>query len=720
MMQAGSPRKRSAGARRLEPPVAEKRIHLTHAHGVELRDEYAWLRADNWQEVLREPGTLPPRIKAHLDAENAYSSSLMADTRGLQRQLIKEMRSRIREDDASVPQPDGPFRYYRRFRRGGQHALICRKPREGGKEQIMLDVPALAAGKDFFDLGTTRHSPDHRLLGWSCDETGSERYTIRLRDLDARSDLAESVTQTTGDLVWAADAKAFFYIRLDDNHRPKEVYRREIGSDPASDVCLYREPDDGMFLDIGETQSGRFLVVSIGDHETSEVRTLDLADPDAKLQTVLPRVSGLQYSVEHHDEQFLILTNADGAEDFKIVAAPAGPSEPAMWRDLVAHRQGRIILSQVCLRGRHIRLEREDSLPRIVIRELASGDEHAIAFDEEAYGLGMDAGFEFETDRLRFSTSSMARPGEVFDYDMSTRTRTLVKRQDVPSGHDPADYVVRRLMARAADGAEIPVSLVHRAGLVLDGRAPCLLYGYGSYGIALSASFRTNILPLVDRGFVYAIAHIRGGTDKGWRWYLDGKRAKKTNTFTDFISAAEMLAQAGYTSSGRIVAQGGSAGGMLMGAIANLRPELFAGIIAEVPFVDVLNTILDATLPLTPPEWPEWGDPITDRQAFDVIRGYSPYDNLKAQPYPPILAVGGLTDPRVTYWEPAKWVQRLRATMTAGGPVLLKTNMEAGHGGAAGRFDQLREVALVYAFALKAANGFSLPKEPAKATRTPS
>jgi oligopeptidase B len=695
------------------PPVAEKQPRIAHVHGVELRDDYAWLRADNWQEVLRDPARLPAAIKAHLDAENAYCARLMADTRALQRRLIKEMRGRIREDDSSVPQPDGPFAYYRRFRRGGEHALVCRRPLAGGREQILLDVPALAAGKEFFDLGTAVHSPDHRLLGWSCDEAGSERYTIRLRDTGTGTDLPDIVTQTTGDLVWAADSRAFFYVRLDDNHRPKEVFRRMIGGEQASDACLYREADDGMFLDIGKTQSGRFLVVSIGDHETSEVRTLDLTDPGARLETVLPRRTGLQYSIEHHDERFLILTNADGAEDFKVVAAPTGPSTPDIWRDLVPHRQGRIILSQVCLSGRHIRLEREDSLPRIVIRELASGDEHSIAFADEAYGLGMDAGFAFDTDRLRFSTSSMSRPGEVYDYDMATRVRTLVKRQEVPSGHDPAAYVVRRLMATADDGAQVPVSLVHRVGLALDGSAPCLLYGYGSYGIALSASFRTNILSLVDRGFVYAIAHIRGGTDKGWRWYLDGKRQNKPNTFTDFIACAEMLAVEGYTAHGRIVAQGGSAGGMLMGAVANLRPDLFAGIIAEVPFVDVLNTILDASLPLTPPEWPEWGNPITDKAAFDVIAGYSPYDNVSAQAYPPILAVGGLTDPRVTYWEPAKWVQHLRATMTGGGPVLLKTNMEAGHGGAAGRFDHLKDVALAYAFALKAANGFSVPAEPA-------
>ena len=401
----------------------------------------------------------------------------------------------------------------------------------------------------------------------------------------------------------------------------------------------------------------------------------------------------------------LILTNADGAEDFKIVCAPLADPSPSSWVDLVPHKRGRLILSHICLAGRLIRLEREEGLPRIVVRDLKSGAESSIAFDEEAYGLGVDAGYEFETDTLRFIYASMARPAETYDYDLTTGARTLVKRQEVPSGHDSEAYVVRRIFATAKDGAKVPVSLLHRRDLTLDGSAPCLLYGYGSYGAAMSASFRTRPLSLVDRGFVYAIAHIRGGTDKGWGWYLDGKRQNKPNSFTDFIAAGEMLAAEGFTSRGRIVAEGGSAGGMLMGAVANLAPELFAGIIAEVPFVDVLNTILDESLPLTPMEWPEWGDPIRDVAAFRTILSYSPYDNVKAQTYPPILATGGLADPRVTYWEPAKWVARLRATMTGGGPIMLHTNMDAGHAGAAGRFDSLRETALAYAFAITAAGG---------------
>ncbi len=703
MRSNSRPGSTSSATRRVSAPRADVRTKTTHVHNVTLQDDYDWLRAPNWKEVLRDPQALPADIRRHLEAENAYSKALMAPTRMLQRELVKEMRGRLKEDDSSVPQPDGPYLYYSRYRKGGEHPLICRKPRSGkGRETIMLDADKLADGKDFFDLGDAAHSPDHGLLAWSADEAGSELHRIRVRDLATGEDLPDVVPDTTGEVVWAADSRAFFYVGVDADHRPSRVLRHRLGESADQDILLHEESDAGMFVDIDETQSGRFLLISINDHETSEIRLLDLTVPDAVPVTIAPRTVGREYDVDHLGDALLIRTNADGAEDFKIVTAPVADPSPGNWHDLVAHRPGCLILSHLCLQGRLIRLERENGLPRLVIRDMATGTESSIAFDEEAYGLGLDAGYEFETETLRFIYASMARPAETYDYDMASGVRVLLKRQEVPSGHDPADYRVRRIFAKARDGEEVPVSILHRADTPLDGSAPCLLYGYGSYGSAMSASFRTRPLSLVDRGFVYAIAHVRGGTDKGRRWYLDGKREKKTNTFTDFIAAAEALADGGFTVRGRIVAEGGSAGGMLMGAVANMAPRLFAGIVAEVPFVDVLNTILDDTLPLTPPEWPEWGDPIRDIAAFQTIRSYSPYDNIKAQAYPPILAMGGLTDPRVTYWEPAKWVARLRATMTGGGPVLLHTNMDAGHGGAAGRFDSLKETALAYAFAIRA------------------
>lgn len=678
-------------------------------HGQTLSDPYAWLRAENWREVMRDPALLAPDIRDRLEAENAAAEAWLEPHAELRRQLVKEMRGRIKEDDASVPSADGPFSYFTRFREGGQHPLICRRPAGAiAGETVLLDGDALAEGKAYFQFGDARQSPDHRLYAWSADEAGSEYYTLRIRDIDAGTDLPDLVTETTGDVLWSADGAYLFYIRRDAEHRPSFVYRHRLGTDPAEDVLVYEEPDKGFFVSLGHTQSRRFGLISCGDHDTSEVWLLDLAAPLDAPMRVEPREAGLRYGVEHHPaldgvESLIIETNADGAEDFKIVAAPLSTPSRAHWRDLVPHKPGRLLLSVCVLRGHLIRLEREDGLPRLVIRALEDGAEHAVAFAEEAYSLGFDPGFGFDKTEIRFTYSSMTTPSEVWDYDVASRTRVLRKRQEVPSGHDPKRYVTRRLMAPAADGELVPVSLLYAADIPLDGSAPCLLYGYGAYGVSMPASFSVSRLSLVDRGFVFAIAHIRGGTEKGWRWYREGKLAKKTNSFTDFIAAGEHLIAEKIVAPDRIVAHGGSAGGMLMGAVANMRPDLFAGIVAEVPFVDVLNTMLDDTLPLTPPEWPEWGNPITDADAFATIRAYSPYDNVTAQDYPALFALAGLTDPRVTYWEPAKWVAKLRATRTDRRPLLLRTNMEAGHGGASGRFDRLEETAMIYAFALATA-----------------
>jgi oligopeptidase B len=449
------------------------------------------------------------------------------------------------------------------------------------------------------------------------------------------------------------------------------------------------------------TQDRRFLLLSVHDHETAEISLIDATDPSAPPRLIAPREPEHDYSVDHHEGKLIILTNSDGAQDFRIVEAPVASPGRENWREIEPHRPGRLILDIVAYKDFLVRLEREDGLPRIVVRRFADGEEHEIAFDEEAYALSLSPGYEYDTATLRFTYSSMTTPAQVFDYDMKTRARVLRKTQEIPSGHDPSLYVTRRVMAPAKDGETVPISLLYRKDTKLDGTAPLLLYGYGAYGHAIPAGFNTNALSLVDRGFVYAIAHIRGGKDKGYRWYKDGKREKKVNSFTDFIAAGEFLAANGYTTRGRIVAHGGSAGGMLMGAVANLAPDLFLGIIAEVPFVDVLTTMLDDSLPLTPPEWPEWGNPIESEKDYRTIAAYSPYDNVRAQPYPHILALAGLTDPRVTYWEPAKWIAKLRELAEGGGLILLRTNMEAGHAGASGRFERLKEVALAYAFALK-------------------
>jgi oligopeptidase B len=690
-------------------PQPERRPHAFTLHGETVHDDFAWLKAENWREVLKNGDALPPEIRTHLEAENAYCAAALSGTEPLQRRLVAEMRARIKEDDSSVPRPDGPYLYFTRYREGGQHPIVCRRPRaagaspkETGDDQVMLDGDALAEGHDFFSFGDLSPSPDHALLAWGSDVTGAEVYTIKVRDLATGTELADVVTGAAGQVVWTADGGAFYYVELDDNHRPARVKRHRLGTPETDDVIIYEEPEPGWFVSIEQTQSDAFVVIGVGDHETSEAWLIDRDDPDAKPRCVAPREPGIKYDLEHHTDRLIILTNADEAEDFKLVTAPLADPVRANWRDLVPHRPGILMLYHAVLARHIVRLEREDARPRIVVREIATGEEHAVAFDEEAYSLALDAGLEFDTNVVRFVYSSLARPAETYDYDLVSRDRTLLKCQEVPSGHDPALYVSGRLLARAHDGEMVPVSFVRRRDTPMDGSAPCLLYGYGSYGMSIPAGFRTNILSLVDRGFVYAIAHIRGGTEKGWRWYRDGKREKKPNTFSDFIACAEALIEVGATKAGRIVAHGGSAGGMLMGAVANMRPDLFAGIIADVPFVDVLNTMLDGDLPLTPPEWPEWGNPAEDESAFRTILSYSPYDNVRPQRYPALLALGGLSDPRVTYWEPAKWVARLRATMTGGGPILLRTNMDAGHGGASGRFDRLEEVALSYAFALAA------------------
>jgi oligopeptidase B len=682
------------------PPVAPRRPHAVTHHGLTVADDYAWLKDDNWQEVLRDPAVLKPDIRAYLEAENAYTEAVLGHTAPLQRKLVAEMRGRIKEDDSTVPSPDGPFAYFQKYRESGQHPLIGREPRDGGAARFVLDGDELAKQSGYFHFGGARHSPDHRLEAWSADTRGSEYFTLRVRDWAGGADLADVIEETDGGVVWSADSKSFFYVRLDDNHRPMQVFRHVLGTPQSADALVYEERDSGWFTHIHESASGRFCVIAGGDHETSEQRLIDLAAPEAAPRLVAARETGVQYSVADRGDELFILTNADGANDFKIATAPLAAPARANWRDLIPHRAGVYLIDMELYSGHLVRLERANALPSIVIRDLASGDEHAIAFAEDAYSLDTLGGYEFDTTRLRFAYSSMTTPTEVYDYDMASRARALRKRQEIPSGHDPAAYVTTRIFAAAPDGAQVPVSLLHRRDLVRDGRAPLLLYGYGSYGHAMPASFSANRLSLVDRGFVYAIAHVRGGADKGWSWYLDGKREKKTNTFDDFAASARALIAANYTSAKRIVGHGGSAGGMLMGAVANRAGDLFAGIVAEVPFVDVLNTMLDDTLPLTPPEWPEWGNPIADETAFRTILSYSPYDNVAAKDYPAILAMGGLTDPRVTYWEPAKWIARLRATMTGGGPVLLRTNMGAGHGGAPGRFSRLDEVAIAYAFAL--------------------
>ena len=687
------------------PPEAPKKPHTSTHHGTVKEDPYHWLRADNWQEVMQQPETLGAEIKAYLDAENSHTDNELASTKEVQETLFEELKGRIKQDDSTVPQKDGAWAYFISYIKDGQHPLYCRQPSdaEATNKQTLLDGNALSKGKAYFQFGGISHSPDHKRLAWTADEKGSEYYTLYIRDLETGKDQAHTIEKTTGNVCWGQDAKTLYYVKRDDNHRPAFVYRHQIGAD-KEDELIYQEQDPGFFVNIGTTQSNQYVVINASGHETSEWHLLDAHDPKSQPQCVTPRQTGHEYDVEERDGTLYIMTNYGDAEDFKIVTAPIGQSDPDKWQDLIPHKAGCLLLNHTVLADYLIRMEREEGLPRIVIKDFATGEEHAIAFDEEAYSLGLSSGYEFQTDTLRFTYSSMTTPSQVFDYNIKSKERVLRKTQEIPSGHTADDYVTKRIFAKATDGEQIPITLLYRKTTPLDGSAPLFLYGYGAYGISMPAGFYANHLSLVDRGFIYAIAHIRGGKEKGYRWYKNGKMENKVNSFTDFINCAEHLSANGYTQKGTIVAHGGSAGGMLMGAVANMAPELFAGIIAEVPFVDVLNTMLDDTLPLTPPEWPEWGNPIESQTAYERIQSYSPYDNVKAMDYPNMLVVAGLTDPRVTYWEPAKWVAKLRAHKTDDNLLLLKTNMEAGHGGASGRFDHLKEVALTQSFALKVAN----------------
>ncbi|MFN4176001.1 S9 family peptidase [Phenylobacterium sp.] len=685
-----------------KPPAAPKRPVTLEQLGRTRTDDYAWMKDENWQQVLRDPAALRADIREHLTAENAYTKAVLAGTEALQAMLFAEMKGRIKEDDSTVPAPDGAFEYYVRYETGAEHPIHARRPRGGGEEQVLIDESELAKGKAYFHVGHAGHTRDHGLFAWAADEQGSEYYTIRVKDLSTGQEVGGAIESAYGDFTFSPDGAWLFWIWRDENARPSKVFRRPARG--GEDVLVYEEMDDGMFLGVGTSADDAFVLIHVGNQETTELWLIPASDPTAAPVVAEPRRTGVKYELDHWTDRWVIRTNDDGAVDFKLCVSEAAVPAKATWRDFVAHEPGRYITGFAAYAGRLVRAERVNALDRLVVMDRA-GAEHVVAFDEEAYALHLETGFEYETTLTRFVYQSPTTPRQWFDYDMASRQRTLRKTQEIPSGHDPARYVARRLHARAADGAEVPITLLMLKDTPRDGSAPVLLYGYGSYGHAMEPSFSIRNLSLVDRGWIWAVAHVRGGSDKGWGWFLDGRREKKANTFTDFIACAEHLIAEGYATKGRIAAYGGSAGGMLMGAVANLRPDLWGAIIAAVPFVDVLNTMSDTSLPLTPPEWPEWGNPIEDADAYDRIASYSPYDQVKAQAYPPVLATGGLSDPRVTYWEPAKWVAKLRDHTTGEAPILLKINMEAGHGGASGRFDFLKEIALDYAFAIWAIEG---------------
>jgi oligopeptidase B len=691
-------------------PLAKKQPHTETRFGVQWSDDYAWMRDENWQAVMRDPSVLNADIRAHLETENAYTAEALAPLSELKDQIFAEMKGRLEPTARGVPMPDGPYAYFHFYREGDQHGVYARhdmtalEKNETPKDEVILDCDAEAKGKKFFSLGDVSHSPNHKWLAYSYDDKGSENYQVFLRNLDSGEVAPTEIDRSAGALVWAADNRTLFWVERDENQRPYAVRFRDVFDASAKTQTAYTEKDPGFFVSVGSSDDEKHIEISAHNHTTGEIHRIPSAAPSTPAVCFSPRQAGIEYSLSDQGGTTYILTNAPdnqgrGAVDFQIMTGVSGES-PDQWRPYIPHQSGRLILGMESFENWLVRLEREDALPRLVIRNMKTDEEHAIDMPEAAYGLGIKSGYEYATDTLFFSYASPSRPGTVYRYDMKTRERTTVREQVVPSGHTPDDYRVERISITARDGETIPVTILARADVKIDGSNPCLLYGYGSYGITIPASFRTNLLSLVDRGMVYAIAHIRGGMSKGYQWYLDGKLEKKTNTFNDFVDAGRALAELGWTSEGKIVAHGGSAGGLLVGAAVNQAPQLFAGFIAAVPFVDVLTTMSDTELPLTPPEWPEWGNPITDEDAFKRLWSYSPYDNVTARHYPPALITGGLTDPRVTYWEPAKWAAKLREYQLGDGAILLKINMDAGHQGESGRYDSLKETALEYAFAL--------------------
>jgi oligopeptidase B len=678
----------------ISPPAPPKRSHTLSLHGDDRVDDWYWLRDRDDPEVI-----------AYLKAENAYADAMLAPLAPLRDRIFEEIKSRVQETDESAPVPDGAWEYTSRTVEGSQYAVHCRRPRGAGPDEarVLLDENVLAEGHDYFALGGFEVTPDHAVLAYSVDITGGERYTLRFRDLATGADLADTVEDVTYGLAWADDAQHCFYVRPDDAMRPHEVWRHRIGTPATDDVLVHREDDERFFLGVERTRSGRFVLIDASSKLTSEVWFIPTATPDSTPRVIASREHGHEYAVDHQgaseeDDRFVIVTNHAGrARNFEVVMAAADDPRRENWQTLVPHRDD-VKVDGVSAFARHLVLsERANGLERLRVLRSDSDELHEIVMPDPVYSVWVGANAEYSSATLRYGYTSLVAPVTDVDYDMDARTAIVVKTQPVLGGYDAAQYVSARLWATASDNTSIPISLVHRRDTPVDGSAPAVLYGYGSYEHSTEPSFRASRLSLLDRGFVYAIAHVRGGGEMGREWYEAGRLEHKMNTFTDFVACADHLVAAGYTKPARLAARGGSAGGLLMGAVVNLRPDLFAAIVAEVPFVDVVTTMLDPSLPLTITEWEEWGDP-REFDAYTRMKAYSPYDNVRAAPYPALFVTTGLNDPRVQYWEPAKWVAKLREHSTSGRPVYLRTEMGAGHGGPSGRYDAWKDEAIVLSF----------------------
>ncbi len=676
------------------PPIAEKRpVTATH-HGLEISDDYAWLRDPGY------PVVDDAEVLAHLAAENAWFEARMKPYRPLVDTLFKEMRARIKEADKSVPQKDGDWLYWIEFEEGAEYKKWWRRPvgapDDGSADVLILDEPALAEGKEYFRVGALSVSQDGSKLAYSIDDSGSERFTLRIKDLATGEILPDEIPGTLSALVWVAGDNGIVYSLANEQWRTDNARLHWLGKPAEEDVELYHEDDEGFRVGSTLSADDKWLIVGTSDHETSEVRLIPADDPLAEPLLVHARRKGVEYDVDTNGETLFIHAN-DTHENFRLATAPL--ADPSDWTTLIEGSDEFYLTGFALFRDVYVVEGRQAGLDTIEVRYYDDPERvEPIAFPEESYTAGLGNNPEFATDALRLSYESMVSPSTVYDYHVAERRLETLKVQEIPSGYDASLYRTERIEIAARDGTPIPVSILYRADRA--GAGPLHLYGYGAYGIAIPPGFSTTRFSLVDRGFAYAIAHIRGGDDLGRAWYKAGKLERRVNTFTDFVDVAKGLIARGHTEAGKISISGGSAGGELMGAVINSDPELWGAVVAHVPFVDVLNTMLDASLPLTPGEWPEWGNPVEDKTAFELIRSYSPYENVRAQAYPPMLVTAGLNDPRVTYWEPAKWVARLRELRTDDNELLLKTNMGAGHGGKSGRFESLEETAEEFAFIL--------------------
>ena len=671
----------------MTPPAARQIPHELTAHGDVRQDPYYWLRDREDPEVLK-----------YLEAENAYTAEVMKPQAALVEEINTEILSRIQQTDETVPARRGEWLYYSRTEEGKQYGILCRRKPEGS-EQIILDVNQLAEGKAYFALGGAALSEDGKLLAFLTDENGSEEYTLRVKELRTGEMLAEAIPDTAHGVAWANDNRTLFYVRFDETKRPDRVFRHVLGADTASDTLVFTEPDERFTFELGKTRSGQFLAVtSINASTTSEVFLLNADKPEETFTSFAARETGVEYYIDHQGDRFLIRTNAGGAARFQLSETPVHQTAREHWRTLRAEWPDATLEEVHAFETFFVLETREKGLP--AIRIVSDGEEHPLEFPEPAYAVAVGDNFEYQTHTLRYVYTSLITPLSTLDYDLHTHLSTLLKQTNVPGGFDASRYRAERLEATAPDGTKVPMSLVSREGFERNGENPVLLYGYGSYGINTDAQFTVSYFSLIDRGFAVALAHVRGGAEAGREWFEAGRMLHKQNSFSDFIACAEHLVSNGYTSPNRLCAMGGSAGGLLMGAIVNQRPDLFQSVVAMVPFVDVVTTMSDPTIPLTTGEYDQWGNP-EDEQYYRYMKTYSPYDNVKPQRYPNMLVTTGINDPRVAYWEPAKWVARLRAMKTDQNLLLLKTELGAGHGGPSGRYEKFRETAFNYAFLLK-------------------